>query len=274
MFRTVVSGLMTTVACSAFFGAVQNARADALVIATKAQGIRSGAILPDDRVLELSAGETVTVLMVDGRSRTIAGPFKQPVASFSKGRPADDALWKSVVASLQKSAAKNRIGVARAREPVGGSGAPAARSYAKAPSSDAGSGPASVIDRPSAGVPFSWLHVPIDAEGDYCIQKGSGLVLSRGASAAVQPATVIDVRAGARAQVIFAAGNKTTPWPSMIRVTTGPYALQMPESQPRQIRLRVIDPLPQADETLRLLHSQRCQSQIDAWLRGVATAGR
>jgi hypothetical protein len=48
----------------------------------------------------------------------------------------------------------------------------------------------------------------------------------------------------------------------------------MPESQPRQIRLRVIDPLPQADETLRLLHSQRCQSQIDAWLRGVATAGR
>jgi hypothetical protein len=131
-----------------------------------------------------------------------------------------------------------------------------------------------VIDRPSAGVPFSWLHVPIDAEGDYCIQKGNGLVLSRGASAAVQPATVIDVRAGARAQVIFATGNTTTPWPSMIRVTTGPYALQMPESQPRQIRLRVIDPLPQADETLRLLHSQRCQSQIDAWLRGVATAGR
>lgn len=275
MFRIVVSGLVATVAGAGLSVPLQQAYADALVIASKSPNIRAGSILPDDRTLELSAGETVTMLMADGRTRTITGPFAQPVASFSKGRPADDTLWTSVAASLQKSTARQRTGAARSGEPVGSGGSgPEVRRYATAPARNAAASAPAPAEREPAVQSFSWLHVPIHAEGDYCIQKGSDPVLVRGVAVGDQSATVIDVRAGTRAHVIFAAGSATAAWPDRIKVTTGPYALQLPQSAARQIRLRVIDPLPQADETLRLLHSQRCQAQIEAWLRGVATANR
>lgn len=270
MFRTDLIGLAVALACGVITGPITEARADALVIASKA-AIRVGSTLPDDKVLELQSGQSVTVLLTDGRTRTIEGPFSAPVASFSKGRPADEALWTSVVASLRRAAPSKRTGNVHARKrETGGSYPSGARSYARAPSSPAPA-PAAVSERAAV---FSWKQIPIDAEGDYCIGKGSGLVLARLVDKEMQPATVIDVRAGARAQVIFAAGNTTAVWPATIVVKTGPYALQLPEKPPRQVRLRVIDPLPQADETLRLLHSQRCQAQIDAWLRGVATASR
>ena len=206
MFRTDRIGLAVALACGVITGPITEARADALVIASKA-AIRVGSTLPDDKVLELRSGQSVTVLLTDGRTRTIEGPFSAPVASFSKGRPADEALWTSVVASLRRAAPSKRTGNVHARKrETGGNYPSGARSYARAPSSPA----------PAPAAVFSWKQIPIDAEGDYCIGKGSGLVLARLVDKEMQPATVIDVRAGARAQVIFAAGNTTAVWPATI----------------------------------------------------------
>jgi len=278
MFRTVLTGVAAVaVAWGVLIAPVSPVRADALVIASKAGGLRAGSVLDDAHVLDLEAGQSVTLLLVDGRTRAIVGPFSEPIASFSKGRPSDETFWQTVVSSLPRPTARKRAARRKTAEAPArryGSGRPETHRYAKAPAPPRSVAPAGAVERLPAGMSFSWKQVPIDAEGDYCIQKGDGLVLARVSAAAAQPATVIDVRAGARAQVIFTAGNATTAWPAAIAVKTGPYALQLPQETPRQIRLRVIDPLPQADETLRLLHSQRCQSQIEAWLRGVATANR
>ena len=243
--------------------------ADALVIGSKAPALRVGATLGDNVVIDIPAGQSVTLLMSDNRTRTINGPFKQPVASFSKGRPSDGTLWQTVAASLPQGGAKKRSALRSApRDPVGGSGRDAVALAPPSPMAPASAPPAPIT------LPFSWKQIPIDAEGDVCVEKGNALALVRPAAGAAQAATVIDVRAGARAQIMFAAGSISTAWPAAITAKTGPYALQLPQAQPKQIRLRVIDPLPQADETLRLLHSQKCQQQIEAWLRGVATASR
>jgi hypothetical protein len=259
---------------------VSPAMADAVVIGSKAPALRVGATLADDTVLDVPAGQSVTLLMSDNRTRTINGPFKQPVASFSKGKPSDDTLWQTVTQSLSKAGPKKKSAVAL-RDSAGGSGRPGPRAFASRPSPS----PGAVATAPPSPVlgaaaptlqplPFSWKQIPIDAEGDVCVEKGNVLALVRPGTGPAQAATVIDVRAGARAQVMFAAGSSSTAWPASIVAKTGPYALQLPQNQPKKFRLRVIDPLPPADETLRLLHSQKCQLQIEAWLRGVATASR
>ncbi len=256
-------------------GAAEPVQADALVIASKMPNIRVGMTLADDRVLDVPAGQQVTLLLVDGRTRTISGPFKQPVGGFSKGRPSDDTLWRAVVASLRKQQ-RPRIGAARPPvaayrpsppDPVG-SGRTAARSFRPSASKEGAVGGAAI----GSAMAFSWARIPVTAKGDYCVQKGANLVLV--GSAGTQAATLVDIRAGAQAQVIFATGLTEAPWPRAITARTGPYALRLPDGPPKQFRLRVIDPLPQADETLRLLHSQKCQSQVEAWVRGVATASR
>ena len=268
--------------CGLLYGAPAPAQADALVMASKVPGVRIGATLADDAVLHIPAGGAVTLLLVDGRTRTVNGPFQQTVGTFSKGRPSDDTLWRTVVASLPKPQ-RPRIGAARSptppaaayrpspRDPVG-SGQTAARSFQPNASRENSVGGSAVGSAMSTGMAFSWARIPVTAEGDYCVQKGASLMVVR--SDSTQTATLVDVRAGAQAQIIFASGLTEAPWPRAIAARTGPYALRLPGSAPKQFRLRVIEPLPQADETLRLLHSQKCQSQVEAWVRGVATASR
>jgi len=114
----------------------------------------------------------------------------------------------------------------------------------------------------------------IDSDGDVCVQKGAPLELQRSAPGRPISVAVVNLQTKARASTEFGVGSATTAWPQAVGVEVGRYSVVLPSGEKREIRLRPIDPLPAADDTIRLLHSQRCLKQVEAWLRGQSIAGR
>jgi len=178
------------------------------------------------------------------------------IADISRGEARNEGLWNDVVNAMarQKRADESVVGAVRS----------------VAPSGTRGAAPAPAEAKPS----FSWRMVPIDAGGDVCIEKGVALDLLR--SKPGKPLTVIVVNRQdqRRGEASFAVGSATAKWPASVGADVGMYAVSFPDQPVRTIRLRPIAPLPAADETLRVLHSQRCLAQIEAWLAGIAVAGR
>jgi len=172
------------------------------------------------------------------------------VQDLSQGERRDDALWQKVGELIK----------------TGGSSAQKTGAVRGARSGDAVG--------PQRRFPFSWREIPIDTEGDVCVENGARLTLWRSAALLAGRITVVDTAGATRAEVRFAAGVNTAPWPAEITPKVGAFTFLVPERPTRQIRLRLIQPLPAADETLRLLNSQRCLMQLDAWLRGTAIASQ
>lgn len=232
------------------------ARADVIVLSSTAPALKAGAVLPDSAALDLPKGARIRVMLPSGRTQEIKGPSKAMIADISRGEARNEGLWNDVVNAMarQKRADESVVGAVRS----------------VAPSGTRGAAPAPAEAKPS----FSWRMVPIDAGGDVCIEKGVALDLLR--SKPGKPLTVIVVNRQdqRRGEASFAVGSATAKWPASVGADVGMYAVSFPDQPVRTIRLRPIAPLPAADETLRVLHSQRCLAQIEAWLAGIAVAGR
>ena len=237
--------LRTALAASAAFGLLHvagtPARADVLVLDSKVPALKRGAILKDSDQIDLPLGASVVIVLPAGGTRTLTGPLKVSVRELSKGEAIDQSLW-------------NMVG-----EVVGGGGG-----------SLGGTGATRSVGRPPVeNMAFSWRQVPVEAEGDFCVEKGAALQLARAGNSRVARVTVVDVQSSQRAEVRFDDGKAIAAWPSQVPPKIGAFAFLIPDRPMRQVRLRLIDPLPDTDQTLRLLYSQRCQAQAEAWLRGV-----
>jgi hypothetical protein len=247
-----LAGLATLAAWAA---ASAPAASEILVLQSAVAGLKPGEEIKDGTRISVPSGQSVVVMLPSGKTRTLRGPFAATAGELSKGEVRDDAIWKQVGEMLRTGGTSEKsVGATR--------GIAAARPAAPAP---AAAPPAQ---------PFSWRNVPIDAEGDVCVEKGVGLALVRGSAASPLRLTLVDVAASQRAEVAFAAGAAQMPWPSTVPIKVGAFALLVPERPMRQVRLRILDPLPDAESTLRVLSQQRCQRQAESWLRGLAVAGR
>jgi hypothetical protein len=250
MTKQTFSGAATVAAC--LFGvafAPGAAKADVLVLDSTAPAVKRGSTLSDSTTLEIAPGQRVVLMLPSGSTTTLAGPVKRPVKDISQGQSVNKALWDQVAGVLSGGGSSQSLGATRS-----------ARIDASA--------------KPRTPVGFSWDRVPIDAEGDICIKKGAVLRLARGKSEQLPKLTLVDVQTTKKVDVEFAAGQAEAPWPDAIAVRTGKFAMVLPDQtqRMRQIQLRVIDPLPNADDTARVLHSQKCHVQFEAWVKGLASA--
>lgn len=220
------------------------ARADIIVIGSNTPVFAIGTVLTDDKTIDIPTGASVRIMTPAGKTQSLAGPLKKAVKDIASGSPADRALWDSVSARLHPGivASDKFEGHTRGLTPK-----PASASYK-----------------------FSWVAVPVYADGDVCVEKGAKLSLVRANAGKAERVAIVDMTGGGpRSDVTFAAGSSTAPWPSDIEPRVGTFAFQAPDQPIRQIKLRLIAPLPSADDAVRVLNGQRCELQRNALLEAL-----
>jgi hypothetical protein len=237
-----------TVAAAALVASMSIAAAEVIVLSAKGGALKAGDTIADNGTIDLPSGATIEILLPTGAMRTLSGPIKTPVSTLTKGEKADAGLFSKVAELVGKSGgSESSVGAVRA--------APTTRAI-----------------RPPA---FSWTSVPIEADGDWCVEKGSTLSLVRSSADRPLKATLVDVAGSQRVELAFDAGKTTIPWPEALAPKVGSYAVLAADRPMRQIRLRLIAPLPSREDTLRVLHGQRCEVQMRAFLSELSqTAAR
>lgn len=259
--RRTGAAMMLTLAAAAH----APAHADVIVVSSNSASVKAGSVLGNDKTIDVPSGARVRVMMPSGRTQEFKGPATVKVADLGKGEAINESLWNDVkrLVSNTKQATESTIGAVRSVAPKsgGGEGANAPRAFKHVPD-------------PAPPPAFSWRRVSIDAGGDVCVEKGAPIELLRAAPGRPLAINVVNVQSKKRGAAEFAVGSATAAWPADVGTEVGLYAVVMPDGAKRDIRLRPIAPLPEADETLRVLHGQRCLVQVEAWLRGQMTAAR
>ncbi len=229
------------------------ARAQAIVLQSTVDKYKAGSTLAKAGSVSIPDGGKVVVVLPSGQTRTINGPFAGKVSDLSKGGGRSNAALFNAVKQFLKTggATTSKVG--------------AIRGVAKRKGSD---------DKGAAlaPLPFSWTQVPLSSRGDLCLQKDGAISIVRDSVTDPLTVTIVDLVSTQRAKVTFGAGERAVSWPADIAVKNGTFALLAPGRRMQQIRVRLISPLPDAAQTLKVLHGQRCSLQFDAFLRGFAVA--
>jgi hypothetical protein len=234
--RSAVFGVLVA-ACIAW--APTSALAELIVLQSTAPGLKPGQVLTDNQTITIPAGKTVMLVLPNGATKTVSGPESGPASRFSQGVSRNEALLDAVKKYVVTGGTTSgRVGAMRS---------------AAAP-------------RPGSRAPFSWDTVPINADGDYCVAKTDRLQLIRSGARGDLDVTVVDFQKGKRAKAVFPSGTTTTAWPAGMEIGVGKYAFVAKGQAMSQVRLRVIDPLPSQEDTLRVLFTQRCEAQVASFL--------
>lgn len=219
------------------------AQAEVIVVSSSAPQLKSGQILSNAARIAIPGGASIVVVLPSGATRTINGPFEGKASELTRGVRTDTALFNAVKKYVRTGGAdKGTVGAMRSAVP---------RSAAAR------------IER------FSWREIPVNARGDICVEKGAQLSLIRPRAGKAQSVTVVNLNSNNRAKAHFAASETSTAWPSDLAPENGSFAFLSSQRSMRQIRLRLITPLPTPSETLRVLHGQRCQLQFQAYLASI-----
>lgn len=246
---TSLAVLAAVGACTAAltYGAVP-ARAQIIVLNSTAPGLKAGQILEQGTSLAIPEGASVVVVLPSGASRTVQGPFKGKTAELTRGSPANAALFAAVRKYVQTGGTTTR---------------------------NAGAMRSSVGPRLASGpaTRFSWQEIPVRAQGDVCVERGAQLTLVRTDAGAPLSVTVVNLNSTQRSRVEFGANDTSVIWPADLKPESGSFALLAAAQPMRQIRLRLISPLPAPDQTLRVLHGQRCTLQFQAFLATMMQVG-
>lgn len=252
-----VRALMIVVVGLVLSGVGSGAMADVIVIGSSSAALKPGMVLGDSAKIDLPSGARVRVMLPSGRTHEIKGPAVVKVATLGAGEKRNESLWNDVrrLVANQKTASESSIGAVRSVAP---------RRFARRRSRPTG------VTAPQ----FSWRRVSIDSEGDVCVEKRAPLEMLRGAPGRPMSVVVVNLQSKKRASAEFGVGSATATWPKSVGTEVGRYAVVLPDGAKHEIRLRPIDPLPAADDTIRVLHSQRCLQQVEAWLRGQLLAAR
>ena len=223
------------------------ASAQVVVVQSTAQGLNAGTLLPNDANVTIPKGAKAVFVLPSGATRTVSGPFKGRAKDLTKGVRANPGVFEAVKRYVVTGGSnQTNVGAVRSAVPVRASGGP---------------------------LPFSWSAIPVTASGDYCVKKGAAVSLIRARVADQQAVTIIDMASRRRARVAFKAGADSIAWPDGLTITPGVTYAMLTDGRPaRQLRMRTISPLPAREDTLQVLHGQRCQSQFRAFIREMQAA--
>lgn len=242
-----LSAAVTATAALAFSG---SAVAQVIVLQSSVAKYKVGKTLGKATQVSIPAGGSMVVVLANGATKTIAGPFTGKVADLSKGTTSNAALFNAVKKFVKTGGSSTKtVGALRS---VGSS--------SRAPGK-------------STDLKFSWTAIPVSGRGDICLDRSGAISLSRGSTGKAQTVTVVDLQSSNRAKVRFAAGDTNVAWPSALQLKNSAYALLL-DGNTKRVRLRLISPLPGLEETLQVLHGQRCGLQFEAFLRGFAVTQR
>ena len=230
--------------------AASAAQAQVIVLQSTVGQIKAGSTLAKSTQVSIPEGGSMTVVLASGATRTINGPFAGKVSSLSSGGSSNAALFNAVKNYIKTGgSSQKRVGALRSL-------APSAK-----PRSIRGLSPK-----------FSWTSVPVSASGDYCVQKDALLKLERQRAGKPMKVTLVDLQSTRRVQLTFGSTDAEVNWPAELTIRNASYAILTKGRAMKQIRLRLIAPLPEAGQTLQVLHGQRCNSQFGAYLRGFAVS--
>ncbi|MCB1505674.1 MAG: hypothetical protein KDJ47_11920 [Hyphomicrobiaceae bacterium] len=266
--RKKVGGPVLIAATLGMFGILTGAGsavADVIVIGASGASVKPGQVLTSDATLSLPGGARVRVMLASGRTQELKGPGQIKIGDLGKGEAVNESLWNDVkrLVATQTSARESELGAVRSVAPTKSS-----RSFS------ASRGGEALGELGAAGTAFSWRRVSVDREGDVCVEKSAPIELVRNSPGRPLAVTIVNIQAKKRGMAEFSAGSATTSWPASVGSDVGLYAVVLPDGGRHEVRLRPIKPLPAADDTLRVLHGQRCLAQVEAWLRGQMTASR
>lgn len=223
-------------------------RADVIVVQSNAPGIRAGQLIEGGAMVKIPGGKQAVFVLPSGATRTVAGPFEGKADKLSGGGKSASGVFDAVKRYVV-TGGTTASGVGAMRNAM----------------------PASL----AKPVPFSWRAVPVTASGDVCLIKNARIELARARNGQAMSVTLIDTRQSRKVRTSFPAKASTIPWPDDLELDPGAtYALLLPKKSPRQIRVRLLSEEPSPEETLLVLHRERCQSQFRAWLRELQVAKR
>ena len=230
--------------------AASAAQAQVIVLQSTVGQFKAGSTLAKSTQVSIPEGGSMTVVLASGATRTINGPFAGKVSSLSSGGSSNAALFNAVKNYIKTGgSSQKRVGALRSL-------APSAK-----PRSIRGLSPK-----------FSWTSVPVSASGDYCVQKDALLKLERQRAGKPMKVTLVDLQSTRRVQLTFGSTDAEVDWPAELPIRNASYAILTKGRAMKQIRLRLIAPLPEAEQTLQVLHGQRCNIQFGAYLRGFAVS--
>lgn len=224
-----------------------SAQGQVYVIESTTAAVKVGTAFALDDRITVPADATIRIVMPSGKTQTIKGPYSDAVAGLAKGQKTNDGVMAWIKTLMQTGGSNERT--------------PGATRSARAP------GPAAS---------FSWTAIPVATDSTICVDKRAKLELRRSPSPRAERFIVVDMKTEQRAEVEFAAGSETAPWPAGVAPRPdGEYVFLAPENRPRrQVTLRVLDSLPGEDDILAELAARECKHQFDAWVREKMTAGK
>lgn len=227
-----------------FAGSTPDAKAQVIVVQSTADGLNAGATLENNTAITIPAGKQAIFVLPSGATRTVSGPFKGKASELTKGVKAAPGLFDAVKRYVQTGGTNQKnVGAVRSAAPIVAF---------------------------SRGMPFSWHAVPVSASGDYCVEKDRNISIVRTSATGEQSITIIDLKSKQRTELTFANGEKSAPWPEEIELNPGSSYAVLTQGRPiRELRIRMIAPLPSSENTLQVLHSQRCESQFKAFIRQI-----
>lgn len=239
---------MLSLAAAALIAPVSTASAQVIVVKSTAKGIKAGTLLTNNSKLNIPAGKRAVFVLPSGASRTVKGPFSGTAGDLTKGVKSNPGVFDAVKRYVKTGGSTQKtVGAMRSAAPAYALGKP---------------------------LPFSWRAVPVSASGDFCIEKGAAVSLVRSRSSSAQNITIIDMRSQRRVRVSFPAGKRSISWPDSLNIEPGAtYTVLTSGRPPRQLRMRMIAPLPEREDTLQVLHGQRCQTQFRAFIREMQATG-
>ena len=245
---TIKSMLALTCMAAAIITQPLAASAQVIVVQSSAKGIKAGTLLPNDAKVAIPAGSKAVFVLPSGASRTVKGPFNGRAGDLTKGVKANPGVFDAVKRYVRTGGSTQKtVGAVRSAAPAYALGKP---------------------------LPFSWHTVPVTTSGDFCVEKGASVSLVRTRTKNAQNITIIDMKSQRRVRVAFPAGAKSIAWPDDLNIDPGAtYTLLTDGRPPREMRMRMITPLPEREDTLQVLHGQRCQTQFRAFIREMQAAG-
>ena len=227
---------------------VSSVNAQVIVIQSSAKNLKVGQTIANDVRIKIPAGNQAIFVLPSGTTRTVSGPFDGAASQLTKGVRRDPSIFEAVKKYVKTGGATQKsVGATRSFAAPGGS---------------------------SRSIPFSWNQLPLTANGDFCLAKDQQVELVRFRKRGSATVTLVDMRSQNRANVQFNAGSATSTWPEDLPLATGTYTLLAPAQRIRQVRIRLISPIPDKEDTLRVLFGQRCFKQFQDWLKEIRVASR
>jgi len=236
-----------SITATAVFVMAASASAQVIVVQSSAVKLKPGSTISNDEMITIPTGKTALFVLPSGATRKVSGPFKGKASELTKGIKANPGLIAAVQRYVKTGGSSQKsVGAVRSLAPVA----------------------------LAAPLPFSWHAIPVSANGDYCVEKGAAVSIVRSRSGRATTVKIIDLKTKRRSQTAFEANQKSIPWPDEIELDPGAtYAILVQGHQMRKLRLRLIAPLPAREDTLQVLHGQRCQSQFQAFIGQLQAKG-